>query len=137
MEELNDYRLKITGLKAGQYEIRLGGKKVAEYSSAALSDGVNLAPAVLAEGPIADQVKAVWTAIKAKNDYYHSRIFRGVMLADVNIPDFLDIKKEYVESKRAETLKERMAKMPELFDAIKKTLVIQPHQVEIIPAPKQ
>jgi len=137
MEELNEYRLKVTGLKAGQYEIRIGGKKVAEYTAVALADGVNLAPAVLSEGPIADQVKAVWTAIKAKNDYYHHKIFGGVILAEVKIPDFLDVKVENVEEKRAKALKERMAKMPELFDAIKKALVIQPHQVEIVPLPKQ
>lgn len=137
MEELNEYRLKVTGLKTGQYEIRMGGKKVAEYTAVALADGVNLAPAVLSEGPIADQVKAVWVAIKAKNDYYHHKIFRGVILAEVKIPDFLDVKVENVEEKRANALKERMAKMPELFEAIKKTLVIQPHQVEIVPVPKQ
>lgn len=132
LEELNDYRMKVTGLKAGQYEIRLGGKKVAEYSSVELSAGVNLAAAVLAQGPIADQVKTVWAAILAKDHYYHGRIFRGVILADINIPDFLDIKKDYIETKRAETLKERMAQMPERFETIKKTLVMQPHQVEIV-----
>jgi lysophospholipase L1-like esterase len=137
MEELNDYRLKVTGLKAGQYEIRLGGKKVAEYTNVALADGVNLAPAVLSEGPIADQVKAMWSAVKAKNDYFHNRIFRGVSLAQVNIPDFLEIKVDDIEAKRAAAFKDRMAKMPELFDAIKKTLAVQPHQVEIVPVPKQ
>lgn len=137
MEELNDYRLKVTGLKAGQYEIRLGGKKVAEYSNVALADGVNLAPAVLSEGPIADQVKAVWTAVKAKNDYYHSKIFRGVILAEIKIPDFLDVKVDNIEARREAALKERLAKMPELFEAIRKTLVMQPHQVEIVPVPKQ
>jgi lysophospholipase L1-like esterase len=137
MEELNDYRLKVTGLKAGQYEIRLGGKKVAEYSAVALNDSVNLAPAVLSDGPIADHVKAVWAAVKAKNDYYHSHIFRGVVLAEVKIPDFLDVKVDNVEAKREAALKVRMAKMPEFFDAIKKTLAIQSHQVEIVPVPKQ
>ncbi|MDD4870285.1 MAG: SGNH/GDSL hydrolase family protein [Kiritimatiellae bacterium] len=137
MEELNDYRLKVTGLKAGQYEIRLGGKKIAEYSAVALNDSVNLAPAVLSDGPIADHVKAVWAAVKAKNDYYHQQIFRGVVLAEVKIPDFLDVKIDNIEAKRAAALKIRMARMPELFDAIKKTLIMQPHQVEIIPVPKQ
>ncbi len=137
MEELNEYRLKVTGLKQGQYEIRIGGKKVSEYTSVALADGVNLAPAVLSDGPIAEQVKTVWATIKAKNDYYHHKIFRGVILAEVKIPDFLEVKVDNVEEKRAKALKERMAKMPELFDTIKKALVIQPHQVEIVPVPKQ
>ena len=38
-----------------------------------------------------------------------------------------------VEAKRQAVLKERMGKMPELFEAIKMALVIQPHQVEIVP----
>jgi hypothetical protein len=137
MEEMNEYRLKMTGLKAGQYEIRIGGKKIAEYTNVALADGVNLAPAVLTEGPIADQVKAVWSAVKAKNDYFHDRIFRGVVLAEVRIPDFLDVKVDNIEAKREAAFKDRMAKMPELIETIKKALVMQPHQVEIVPVPKQ
>jgi len=137
LEDLNDYRLKVTGLKAGQYEVRLGGKKVAEYSDVALQEGVNLAQAALSVGPIADQVKAVSAAVKAKNDYYHNRIFRGVTLANVNVPDFMDIKPEEIEAKRKAAVQERMTKMPEYFEAIRKTLVMQPHQVEIIPVPKQ
>ena len=136
MEELNDYRLKVTGLKPGQYEVRLGGKKVADYSHIALNTGVNMAQAVLSAGPIADQVNAVWGAVKAKNDYYHGKIFRGVILAEVKIPDFLDIKVDDLEAKREAALKNRLAKMPEYFEAIRKTLVMQPHQVEIIPVTK-
>jgi len=137
LEEMNDYRLKVTGLKTGQYEVRLAGTKVAEYSDVALHDGVNLAEAALAEGPIADQVKVVLTAVKAKNDYYHNKIFRGVVLAEVKIPDFLDIKIDDIEGKRATALKERMAKMPEYFEVIRKALVMKPHKVEIIPVTKQ
>ena len=136
LEELNDYRLKVTGLKPGQYEIRLGGTKVAEHSNVELNTGVNLAAAVLASGPVADQIKTVWDAIQAKDNYYHGQIIRGVLIADINIPDFLDIKKEYIETKRAAAFKERLAKMPQYFDAIRKTLVMQPHQVEIVTIPK-
>jgi len=137
LEDLNEYRLKVIGLKAGQYEVRLGGKKVAEYSDVSLQEGVNLAQAALSVGPIADQVKAVWAAVKVKNDYYHNRIFRGVILAAVTIPDFMDIKPDEIEAKRKAAVQERMAKMPEYFEAIRKTLVMQPHQVEIIPVSKQ
>ena len=136
LDELNDYRLKVTGLKPGQYEIKLGGIKVAEHSNTELNTGVNLAAAVLTVGPIADQVKTFSNALQAKNQYYHGQIFRGVLIADINIPDFLDIKKDYIETKRAATFKERLAKMPQYFDAIRKTLVMQPHQVEIVAIPK-
>jgi hypothetical protein len=35
----------------------------------------------LLTGPISDQVRAVWAAIKAKNDYFPDKIFRGISLA--------------------------------------------------------
>ncbi len=133
LDDLNDYHLKVTGLKAGQYDVRLGGTNVGVYSSAALNDGVNLAAAVLAGGPIADQVKAVWTAVRAKNSYYHNKIFRGIVLSRIEIPDYLGIKVEDVDAKRDAALQERLARMPELFEAIRKTLVMQAHVVEIVP----
>jgi hypothetical protein len=132
LEELNDYRLKITGLKAGRYEIHLAGVKVADYSNDELGAGVNLAAAVLAAGPLADQVKAVWAAIGAKNGYFNDRIFGGVVQAG-GVPEFLGITPEAVEAKREAVFKERMQKMSGLFEAIRKALVMQAHQVEIVP----
>ena len=132
LEELNDYRLKVTGLKTGRYEVRLGGTKVAVYSATELSAGVNLASAVLTNGPVADQVKAVGAAIRAKNSYFHDKIFGGVIRAG-GVPEFMEITPEQVEAKRESVFKERMKKMPELFEAIRKTLVMQFHQVEIVP----
>ena len=69
LEELNYYGLKATGLKPGQYDILLDGKKVARHSDAELAAGVNLAAAVLEAGPIAEQVNAAWRALVAKNQY--------------------------------------------------------------------
>ena len=132
LDAMNDYRLKVTGLKDGKHEVRIGGVKVAEYSAAELATGVNLASAVLAAGPIAEQIKAVSAAITAKNRFFHDRIFRGVMLAG-GVPDFLELTPEMLEEKRAAAFKKRMDAMPELFAAIKKSLTIQPHQVEIVP----
>jgi hypothetical protein len=110
----------------------LGGKKVAEFTSDQLAKGVNLADAALTLGPVADQVKAVAFAVKAKNDYYHNRIFRGVVLASV--PDFLDAKE--VEGKREAAIKERMEKLPELDVAIAKALEMKAHRVEVAPVEK-
>ena len=132
LEEMNDYRLKVAGLKAAKYEVKLGGVKVGEYPAASLAEGVNIAPAVLATGPIAEQVKAVWTAIKAKNSFFHDRIFSGVLRAG-GVPDFLEITPEMIEAKREAAFKKRMEKMPELFAAIKQALAMRPHQVEIAP----
>ena len=131
IDEMNDYRLKATGLAEGRYEVRLGGVKIADYAAAELGAGVNIAAAALAAGPIAEQVKAVRAAIKTKNDFFHDKIFRGVVLAS-GVPDFLELTKEEVETKRAAALKARTEKLPELFAAIRTALVIQPHLVEIV-----
>jgi len=129
---MNAYRLKVSGLKAGQYEVRLGQVKVADYSAAELSAGVNLAAAALKAGPIAEQVKAVTSALNAKNSYFHDRIFAGVLRAG-GVPEFMEMTPEQVEAKRTAVFHERMKKMPELFEAVRKTLVMQAHQVEIVP----
>ena len=131
-EQMNDYHLKIVGLKPGQYEVRLGGVKVADGSAAELGAGVNLAAAVLSTGPIAEQLKSVWSAINAKNSYFHDKIFGGVLRAG-GVPEFMEITQEQVEAKRSAVFNERMKKMPELFEAIRKSLVIQAHRVEIVP----
>jgi lysophospholipase L1-like esterase len=133
LDELNEYRLKVSGLKPGRYEIRLGNKKVAEHSDTELTAGVNLAAAVLKTGPIAEQVKRVWDAVQAKNTYYHDHIFRGVVLVQVKLPDFLDLNltHEEIEAKRQAAVDARLKKMPELDAAIQKALTMHPHQVEI------
>jgi lysophospholipase L1-like esterase len=138
LEELNAYALKVHHLKSGKYQIRLGDKKVAEYSAEELAKGVNLAEAALSAGPVAEQVKAVKAAIEAKNRFHHDRIFRGVVLASVAIPDWLGIKltAAEVEAKRRAAYEERMAKMPELDAAVRKALEIKPYTVEITPVEK-
>jgi hypothetical protein len=138
LEELSDYRLKVSGLADGKYEVRLGGKKVAEYSAEELARGVNLAAAALKAGPIAEQVKAVMAAVKKKNSYHHDSIFRGVVLAYISLPDWLGIKltEEEIREKREAARKERMAKMPELDAEVRKTLQMKGHMVEVVPVKK-
>ena len=130
---MNGYHLKVTGLKPGQYEVRLGGVKVADYSAAQLGAGVNLAAPALTAGPVADQVKALMAAISTKNSYFHDRIFGGVLRAG-GVPEFMEISPEQVEAKRLAVFNERMKKMPELFEAIRKARVMQAHQVEVVEA---
>ena len=89
LEELNQYSLKVAGLKPGRYSIRLGGTAVAEYTADELAQRVNLADAALKAGPVAEQVKAVKAAIEAKNKYHHDRIYRGVVLSQAIVPDWL------------------------------------------------
>lgn len=132
-DELNKYMLKITGLKEGKYDVKLGGEKVATYTSAELAKGVNLAGPALAAGPVAAQVKAVVAAVEAKNKYHHDRIFRGIVLSQAQIPDWLGLKMspQDIDAKRKAAVEERMAKMPELDAAVKKALEIKPHTVEV------
>jgi lysophospholipase L1-like esterase len=132
LEEMNDYRLKIAGLKEGQYEIRLGGKKVAEHSAAELAKGVNLAAAVLKNGPIADQVKKVWKAVGDKTNYFHDQVYRGVVLAGAKSPIFKEVPQGEIEAKRKELYEQRMVKMPELDAAVRQALVTQPYLVEVV-----
>jgi lysophospholipase L1-like esterase len=135
-DELNHYGLKITGLKPGNYEVRLNGTKVAAFTAEELAEGVNLTKPVLATGPVAEQVAAVWTAVKAKNSYYHDRVFRGIVLAQISIPDFLGLKLDpaEIEAKRQSAMAERMAKLLELDAAIRQTLAPRSHRVEVMPA---
>jgi lysophospholipase L1-like esterase len=132
LDELNDYRLKVTGLKEGKYEVRLGGKAVATYSASELAKGVNLAAPALKEGPIADQAKAVKAAVEKKNKYHHDSIFRGVVLAGV--PDWLKLSSQEIEQRKQAAFEERMAKMPDLDADVRKALEMKPHTVEVVPA---
>jgi len=135
LDDLNQYGLKVNGLKPGRYEIRLGEKKVAEHSDSELAAGVNLAEAALKTGPVADQIRKVWEAVQAKNSYYHDRIFRGIVLVSVIFPDFLEIKmsREEIEAKRKAAVAQRLTRMPQLDAAIQKALIMRPHRVEIVP----
>ncbi len=132
LDELNDYRLKVTGLKDGKYEVRLGGKTVATYSADELAKGVNLAAPALKSGPIADQVKAVKAAVEKKNKYHHDEIFRGVVLYQV--PGWLKLSPQEIEPKKEAGFEERMAKMPEYDAGVRKALEMKPHSVEVVPA---
>ena len=135
LEELNDYRLKVTGLAAGKYEVRVGGKKIAELTAEHLAAGTNLAAGVLTDGPIAEQAKAVKTAVEAKNRFHHQMIFRGIVLSNVSIPEWLDLKLtgQEIETKRQAAIAERLAKLPALDAEVAKTLVMKANTFDIVP----
>ena len=133
LEELNEYGLKITGLKAGQYDILLDGKKVAQQSDVELAAGVNLAAAVLETGPIAEQVNAAWKALVEKNRFHRERIFNSFLRNAGNIPDWLDLKPEEVESKRQAAMQKRTAEYASMEAALRPMLAPRPHVVEVLP----
>jgi lysophospholipase L1-like esterase len=128
--DLNEYMLKVVGLAEGKYEIRIDGIKVSEQSSVELTTGVNLTNRVLSAGPIADQVKAVWDAVVAKNSFYHDKIFRGIIVSPV-AKEWPGTPAE-VEANKKNELEKRTLHVTELESEIHKALVIKPHQFEIV-----
>jgi lysophospholipase L1-like esterase len=133
LEELNDYRLKVTGLPAGKYEVRNGGKKIAELTAEQLAAGANLASGVLGDGPIAEQGKAVRAAVEKKNSFHHDSIFRGIILS--NVPDWVYsvVSREQLEAKKPAIIQERLAKLPDLEAEITRALVMKPNTFEVVP----
>ena len=135
LDEMNDYGLKVTGLKAGKYDVKLDGKKVAEYTDKELAAGVNLAAAALTVGPIADQVKDVVKAVTDKTNYQFDQIYAPLVLGRnlAKNPAFKDVAKEDVAKVREALIAERMQKLPEFDAAIRKALEPRAHLVEIVP----
>lgn len=133
LEELNKYTLKVTGLAAGNYEVRLDGKKVATHTAAELAAGANLAAGALQDGPIADQVKAIVAAIEKKNRFHHDMIFRGIVLQGA--PGWVSeiIPPAELEAKRDALIKKRLATVAELDGEVAKALVLKAHTVEVVP----
>ena len=84
---------------------------------------------------MAEQVKAVVAAVEEENHFFHDKIYRGVILANASVPDFVANKKEMeaqIEAQRAPALAQRMAEMPKYDAAIRKALAIHPHLVELV-----
>ena len=133
LEELNDYRLQVAGLAAGKYEVRVGGKKIAELTAEQLAAGVNLASGALSDGPIADQAKAVRTAVENKNRFHHDMIFRGVVLS--NVPEWVYsvIPREELEAKKKTVIAELLAKLSALDTQVAKTLVMKANTFDVVP----
>ena len=76
--------------------------------------------ALLTEGPIARQAKAVYDAVFAKNQFYHDQIFRGVVLNNT-MTEF----QKFVETR------DRIKQMPAQEKAVRDALVLQPHRFEL------
>lgn len=133
LEELNNYSLKVTGLAAGKYAVRIGGQQIAELTSEQLANGTNLAAAVLASGPIAEQAKAVQAAVVKKNAFHHDQIFRGIVLAG-GVPGWVYefIKKDDLEAKKQALIAERLAKLPALDAEVAKALEMKANTFEIV-----
>ncbi len=134
LEDLNEYRLKVAGLAAGKYEVRAGGKKIAELTAEQLAAGANLASGILSEGPIAEQVKIVRGAVENKNRFHHDQLFRGIVIAQ-EVPEWIYsiIPRNEVEAKKKTLIEERFAKLAALDAEVAKTLLMKAHTFDIVP----
>lgn len=131
LDELNDYRIQVTGLEPGNYAIRIDAVKVAERSAEALAAGVDIAAEVLETGPIADQAQRVRKAVEDKNRFHHDQIFRGIILADAPEWVYAVMPRKRIEEKKQALIDERLGKLAELDAAVAESLQMQPHLFEI------
>ena len=133
LEELNDYHLKVTGLAAGAYEVRIGGTKVGQVTAEELAAGTNLATAALMAGPIADQVKAVREAIQKKNQFHHDAIFRGIVLSNVPGWVYNAVPRDKLEEAKQAAIAEQLAKLPAMDAEVTQALAMKANTFEIVP----
>lgn len=134
LDELNDYKIQITGLDPGKYQIRIDSVTIAEFSSESLAKGIDISAEILKTGPIADQAKQVKEAVENKNRYHHDQIFRGIVLTGV--PDWVydAVPRDELEAKKKELIDLRLQKVAELDAMVAKSLTMQPHLFEIVQA---
>ncbi len=124
LRDLDNYRLAVTGLAEGKYQVSIDGQKVAEYTAEQLGKGVNLG--LLHEGPIFEQGRKVFEAINQKNTLVHGR-FRGVVMFN-NAPDWLA---DVVKERRPQELEKRMKQIGEKQEAIYKMVQPKTHHFEL------
>ena len=81
MDALNRQPLKITGLAAGNYALKIDGETVGSFSSAALAEGVNLATLAT---PMAKQAAEVHALTLKHNNvhFFRWRTLQTVLEAD-------------------------------------------------------
>ena len=76
LDELSRYELRITGLPASDYEVKVDGEVVGKVSGTTLANGWNLANEA---GPITRQARKVLDLVSQKNDVFFKR-WRDVQL---------------------------------------------------------
>lgn len=76
LQDLDQLELKVTGMPAGTYEVKIDGEPAGKISSEELARGWNFADA---GGPITAQARKLLKAVFAKNDIFFQR-WRAVQL---------------------------------------------------------
>ena len=134
LDELNDYKIQVTGLAPGKYKVRIDSVDVAELSAESLGAGVDIAAEVLKSGPIAEQAKKVKEAVENKNRYHHDQIFRGIVLTGVPEWIYSVVPREQLEEKKKALVNERLEKVAQLDVEVAESLKMQAHYFEIVNA---
>ena len=134
LDELNDYKIQVTGLAPGKYKVRIDSVDVAELSAESLGAGVDIAAEVLQSGPIAEQAKRVKEAVENKNRYHHDQIFRGIVLTGVPEWIYSVVPREQLEEKKNALVNERLEKVAQLDVQVAESLKMQAHYFEIVNA---
>ena len=134
LDELNDYKIQVTGLAPGKYKVRIDSVDVAELSAESLGAGVDIAAEVLKSGPIAEQAKKVKEAVENKNRYHHDQIFRGIVLTGVPEWIYSVVPRAQLEEKKNALVNERLEKVAQLDVQVAESLKMQAHYFEIVNA---
>ena len=116
VRELNQQPLRITGLAAGSYELRIDGKPLGKYDAKQLASGVNLA---LLDTPMRGQSGTLsWRVISEHNDT-HSQRLRVLVHGNGS-----------AESKQAATYLEKVEN--DAKNSAMEVLQLKPHRFEIV-----
>lgn len=134
LDQLNDYKIQVTGLVPGKYKVRIDSVEVAELTAESLATGVDLSAEVLKAGPIAEQSKRVKEAVEKKNRYHHDQIFRGVVLTGVPEWIYSVVPREQLEEKKKALIDERLEKVKELDAEVAESLKLKTYQFEVVKA---
>lgn len=93
LADLNQYMLKVIGLKAEKYELSIDGEPVGSFTKDDLAKGVNLA---MATGPITKQAQDVLQLIFKKNNAFFNR-WRNLQLKNAPPAELIKCDQEVAE----------------------------------------
>ena len=125
LDDLSRYQLRVTGLAAGNYEVKIDGEPAARVSGGKLAEGLNLSNL---PGPITAQGKRILDLVFHKNDIFFHR-WRDVQL--YSLPAWAD-NPGSAEGRKAELAKldGQIAELEGQIDDARKPVV---HHFEIKP----